>query len=60
MCRWQVKLCDPSITHANLSALEVSIALLYSAIQMSHLLHLRCYGGITLEIFRKYDFTNIV
>jgi len=24
-CRWQVKLCDPSLTLANLSALEISI-----------------------------------
>ena len=26
MCWWQVKLCDPSLTRANLSALEMSIA----------------------------------
>jgi len=26
MCEWQVKLCDPSLTRANLSALELSIA----------------------------------
>jgi len=25
-CGWQVKLCDPSLTRANLSALEISIA----------------------------------
>jgi len=25
-CGWQVKLCDPSVTSANLSALDMSIA----------------------------------
>ena len=25
-CGWQVKLCDPSLTHANLSTLGMSIA----------------------------------
>jgi len=42
---WQVKLCDPSLTCANLSALEMSIAHVikrYTNVMFTYLLSVRC------------------
>jgi len=62
-CGWQVKLCDPSSTRANLSALEMSIAHIikrYTNVLFTYLLtHFQCIRGCVAVVVAASGSTQL-
>jgi len=69
-CGWQVKLCDPSITRANLSALAMShdkalhkstdtLLLLYLRTQIGYRSVIKQFAQFTMKVNRPIQYTNV-